>query len=165
MVTNWQVRSKFVRLLRSLLDNDRLVKDSSSFVHNATLLWKEIFEDESRWPSVVYMSVSGICVGIARFRVLTYPHLLKTAYSSNKRQQQHFLFDHHVKAFVQSLPKTWLGTLVLGDVSVRLRVSLLRTDLNPFVHSISRENLLADRSRSTICIRSTFVISTDMYSS
>lgn len=74
--------------------NDRLVKDSSSFVHNATLLWKELFEDESRWPSVVYMS---------------------TAYSSNKRQQQHFLFDHHVRSFVQSLPKTWQGTLILGD--------------------------------------------------
>jgi len=54
-----------------LLDNDKLVKDSSSFVHNATLIWKEIFEDESNWPSVVYMSVSLNSVGILAFVDLT----------------------------------------------------------------------------------------------
>lgn len=72
--------------------NEKLVKEpGSSFIHNASAVWQEIFtQDASEWPNVIFM-VTGL--GAARFR-----------------------FEHHVIPFVQSLPPTWDGTLFLGDM-------------------------------------------------
>jgi hypothetical protein len=71
--------------------NDNLVKEArSSFITNATKLWEEIFQqDESSWPSVIYFV---------------------TGYGDNS-----FMFDNHVKLFVDMLPPSWKGTLIFGD--------------------------------------------------
>ena len=44
--------------------NDRLIKDpGTSFIHNATIVWEEIFaQDASEWPSVIFM-VTGLANG------------------------------------------------------------------------------------------------------
>jgi hypothetical protein len=76
--------------------NDKLVKESgSSFIANATKLWTEIFQrEESDWPSAVYF-VAG------------YP-------SARGR----FMFDDHLKWFVDMLPPSWRGTLFVGDFTL-----------------------------------------------
>ncbi|KAL7543405.1 hypothetical protein ACHAWF_007380 [Thalassiosira exigua] len=71
--------------------NEKMVKQpGSSFIHNATLVWGEVFErDPSEWPDVVVM-VAG--VGAVQFK-----------------------FKHHVQFFVNHLPPAWTGTLILVD--------------------------------------------------
>ncbi|KAL3807583.1 hypothetical protein ACHAXA_000385 [Cyclostephanos tholiformis] len=73
--------------------NDKLVKKAgSSFIMNATKVWEEIFQEESNWPSVIYFV---------------------TGYGQNK-----FMFDNHVKIFVDMLPPLWQGTLIFGDFTL-----------------------------------------------
>jgi len=81
--------------------NNKLVKNAgSSFITNATKLWEEIFQqDESDWPSVIYFHT-----GFAR------------AYSRNDPNR--FIFDYHVKLFVDMLPPTWQGTMFIGDFTL-----------------------------------------------
>ena len=81
--------------------NNKLVKNAgSSFITNATKLWEEIFQqDESDWPSVIYFHT-----GFAR------------AYSHNDPNR--FIFDYHVKLFVDMLPPTWQGTMFIGDFTL-----------------------------------------------
>lgn len=74
--------------------NDNLVKEiGSSYTTNATQVWEEIFHgvDKSNWPSVIYYC---------------------TAFGTHK-----FVFDYHVKLFVDMLPPTWHGTLLIGDMT------------------------------------------------
>lgn len=77
--------------------NDRMVKQpGSSFIGNATMVWEEIFStEESEWPTVVFL----VC-----------------GYGAVK-----FMFDHHVKYFVDNLPAAWEGTLFLGDFEFSAR--------------------------------------------
>jgi hypothetical protein len=81
--------------------NDKLVKYAgSSFITNATKLWEEIFQqDESDWPSVIYF-----VAGFARFH--------------NRIDPNAFIFDYHVKLFVDMLPPTWQGTMFIGDFTL-----------------------------------------------
>lgn len=68
----------------------------SSFIANATMVWEEMFtRGESEWPDVIFM-VAGL--GTAGFR-----------------------FEPHVQAFVQNLPPSWTGTLVIDDFEFSAR--------------------------------------------
>jgi len=78
--------------------NEKLVKQAgSSFIHNASLVWDEIFDQDVKdtWPDVVFL-VTGH--GAAKFK-----------------------FDHHVRYFVDHLPPSWRGTLFLGDFQFSAR--------------------------------------------
>jgi hypothetical protein len=81
--------------------NDKLVKHAgSSFITNATKLWEEIFQqDESDWPSVIYFHTGF-------------------ALAHNRNDPNRFMFDYHVKLFVDMLPPTWQGTMFIGDFTL-----------------------------------------------
>jgi hypothetical protein len=104
--------------------NDKLVKDArSSFITNATKLWEEIFQqDESSWPSVIYFV---------------------TGYGDYS-----FMFDNHVKFFVDMLPSSWQGTLIFGDSTLSSREGGFLTlpeyeaylkDINGMVNSLRND--------------------------
>jgi hypothetical protein len=72
----------------------------SSFITNATKLWEEIFQqDESNWPSVIYFVTGFAC-------------------NHNRINPNTFIFDYQVKSFVDMLPPTWHGTMLLGDYTL-----------------------------------------------
>jgi hypothetical protein len=81
--------------------NDKLVKHAgSSFITNATKLWEEIFQqDESDWPSVIYFHTGF-------------------ALAHNRNDPNRFMFDYHVKLFVDMLPPTWQGTMFIDNVTL-----------------------------------------------
>jgi hypothetical protein len=81
--------------------NDKLVKHAgSSFITNATKLWEEIFQqDESDWPSVIYFHTGF-------------------AHAYNRNAPNRFMFDYHVKLFVDMLPPTWQGTMFIDNVTL-----------------------------------------------
>ena len=74
--------------------NDKLARDGSSYLGNATLNWEGIFQQQPQqdWPSVIYLHTA-----------LGAPHGID------------LMFDAHVRSFVEKLPSSWQGTLLLGD--------------------------------------------------
>lgn len=86
--------------------NERIIKDpGTSFIHNATLLWEEIFNrDKSEWPDVIYM-VTGLGFDF-------------------RGELNHQDFAHHLQYFVDHLPPKWKGAILLSDYTFSASTSI-----------------------------------------
>ena len=80
--------------------NDKLARDGSSYLGNSTLMYEKIFQQQPQqdWPSVIY---------------------LHTAFGAPRGID--FMFDAHVRSFVEKMPSWWQGTLILGDYQLDAR--------------------------------------------
>ena len=105
--------------------NDKIIKNpGTSFIHNATEIWNELFHEKSEvdWPDVIYMV---------------------TALGSGGKWEMKWrneLFEHHVYKFVQSLPPTWQGTVLLGDYSFTAHIderTFNQTYYQEYLHEVN----------------------------
>lgn len=92
--------------------NDKLAKQlGTSFIQNATQVWKEIFQQEKEWPAVILMLGGNYGRFLFNDGKMTHHH------NPNPK------WKVHLKWFVNNMPPTWHGTLIFGDNSLSARVA------------------------------------------
>jgi len=91
----------------SVCHGDSMVaEDVGILLKNATKVFQEMFDDEKSWPSAVHLLTPFEFVEEGRGR---------------RVQSSHFILKDHVQSFISMLPRTWKGTMFLGDYEFSAR--------------------------------------------